>query len=157
MPVLTFEIETYTLSAVQAGSTAASGAYRVLGLTSTALSHGIRDRATIYFLDSPGAGLGSVFNVDQPNFNGRSAIAYCRKAEFAELYDFLRNERPVRFSCYYDGPEFDPSKPSRSIFNWQLYTGQPEPPGEGPEGVLALQARALATASAGGDGNGTAT
>lgn len=146
MPDLSFEIDTYTISAVQSGSTASIGAYRVLTLTSTALAHGIRERATVYFLDSPSSGLGVVTNVDQPNFNGRTAYAYCRRTEFAEWYDLLRNERPMRFTCYYEGPDFDPSKPGRSIVAFQLYTGQPEPPGEGPEGAFALHLRQLLTA-----------
>jgi hypothetical protein len=64
-----------------------------------------------------------VTNVDQPNFNGISAYAYLFKADLAEWY----------------GPEYDASQPSRQLSWIQLYTGQPEPPGEGAEGHQALR------------------
>jgi hypothetical protein len=55
-----------------------------------------------------------------------------------DWYDLLRNERPLKFSCAYAGPEYDPNKPSRELSWVQLYTGLQEPPGEGPEDVQSL-------------------
>ena len=59
----------------------------------------------------------------------------------------------MSFVCAYDGPNFDPSQPTRSLYWFQLFTGQQEPPGEGPEGaatalrLVALE-RALGTSEA---------
>jgi hypothetical protein len=137
MPVLMFDVESYTVLTTQSGTTP-GGAWRNLSLTSTALAHGIRNRASIYFFANPPTGsLGVVVNVDQPNFNGLTAYAYCRKADFADWYDMLRNERPLRFVCAYEGPDYDPNRPARELWWVELLTGQQEPPGEGPEDVQA--------------------
>jgi hypothetical protein len=137
MPTVTFDVESYTIITTQSGSSS-SGAWRHIGLTSPALSHGIRHRAWVYFFTSGSSTLGVVTNVDQPNFNGLSAHAYCFKADFAEWYDILRNEKPLKCSYGYAGPEFDPNQANRALYWIQLYTGQPEPPGEGPEGVQSM-------------------
>jgi len=104
-------------------------------LTSPDLAHGIRYRASIYFFEAGSATLGVVTNVDQPNFLGVSAYAYCRKPDFAEWYDILRNESPLKCTFAYAGPDYDPNQPRRELWWIQLYTGQQEPPGEGPEEV----------------------
>ena len=136
MPSLTFDVESYTVHTMQTGTTA-TGAWRNLRLTSTALTHGIRNRASIFFFQNPSTTLGVVFNVDQPNFNGLSVYAYCLKPDYDDWYDILRNEQPLKFSCGYGGPDFDPGQPARELSNVELYTGEPEPPGEGPEEVQA--------------------
>lgn len=151
MPSTTFTVETYTVVTSQSG-TASSGSWRVLTLTSPDLAHGIRNRASVYFFETPPAP-GTVTNVDQPNLNGLSIYAYARKEDFTTWYDLLRNEKPMSFVCAYDGPNFDPSQPTRSLYWFQLFTGQQEPPGEGPEGaatalrIVALE-RALGTSEA---------
>lgn len=137
MPTRTFDVETYTVSTVQSGTTS-SGAWRTLTLTSTALAHNIRNRATVFFFDNGSTTLGVVTNVDQPNFNGQSAYAYCRKADFADWYDLLRNEKPLKFTYSYAGPDFDPNQSARDLQWVQMYTGEQEPPGEGPEEVQSL-------------------
>jgi hypothetical protein len=136
MPILTFDVDSYTVLTTQTGTTS-GGAWRHLSLTSTALAHNIRNRAGVFFFENPSSSLGVVVNVDQPNFNGLTAYAYCRKADFPDWYDLLRNERPLRFTCAYAGPDYDPNQSSRELFWVQLYTGQQEPPGEGPEEVQA--------------------
>ena len=138
MPSLTFEVESYTVLATQAGNTA-NGAWRNLYLTSPNLGHGIRSRASVYFFEGGSTTLGVVVNVDQPNYNGLTAYSYCRKADFADWYDMLRNERPVNCTCHYAGPDYDPNQPNRQLSSIQLYTGAQEPPGEGPEGVQSMQ------------------
>jgi hypothetical protein len=60
-----------------------------------------------------------------------------RLRDFAEWYDILRNEKPLKCAFAYSGPDYDPNQPSRQLYWIQLYTGQPEPPGEGPEEVQA--------------------
>lgn len=135
MPSFTFDVESYTVLTTQSG-TASMGAWRNISLTSTALAHGIRSRASIYFFESTGT-LGVVTNVDQPNFNGLTVYAYCLKADYDDWYDILRNEQPLKFSCAYAGPDYDPNQPTRQLWNLQLYTGLPEPPGEGSEDVQA--------------------
>jgi hypothetical protein len=136
MPSLTFDVESYTVLTTQVGTTAI-GAWRHLGLTSTALTHGIRNRASIFFFQNPSTTLGVVVNVDQPNFNGLTVYAYCLKPDYDDWYDILRNEQPLKFYCAYTGSEFDPGQPARELYSVELYTGQPEPPGEGPEEVQA--------------------
>ena len=137
MPSVSFEVESYTVLTTQSGA-AATGAWRNLSLTSPDLSHGIRIRASIYFFPNGSSTLGVVTNVDQANFNGLSAYAYCHKADFAEWYDMLRNERPLRCAFAYSGPEYDPNQPSRELYWIQLFTGTQEPPGEGAEEVQAM-------------------
>lgn len=136
MPVRSFDVESYYVGTHEQMSST-TGSWRYVTLTSTPLAHGIRTYATVYFFDSPSATSGVVTNVDQPNFNGQRAYAYCRKPNFAEWYDLLRNESPLRVSFGYDGPEFDANVPTRRLYWITLVTGQPEPPGEGPEGVQA--------------------
>lgn len=144
MPNLRFDIDTYTVQTTYTGTVAQGTTWRVLTLTSTALAHGIRNRASIYFFESAISSPGVVTNVDQPNFNGLTAYAYARMADFAAWYDILRNEAPLTFSCEYAGPAFDPATPSRTISWFQLFTGQQEPPGEGPDGAsTALRLQAL--------------
>jgi hypothetical protein len=137
MPSVTFDVESYTVLTTQSGN-AASGAWRLITLTSPDLSHGIRNRASVYFFPSGSNTLGVVSNVDQPNYNGLTAYAYCWKADFAEWYDILRNERPLKCTYGYAGPDYDPNQASRALWSIQLYTGQQEPPGEGPEQVQAM-------------------
>ena len=137
MPSANFEVESYTVLTTQSGP-AATGAWRHLALTSPDLSHGIRIRMSLYFFPSPPNTLGVVTNVDQPNFNGLSAYAYCHKADFAEWYDLLRNERPLRCYFAYSGPDYDPNQSSRTLHFVQLMTGTPEPPGEGAEEVQTM-------------------
>ncbi len=142
MPTLTFDIDTYTVLTSQSGTTS-PGSWRTITLTSTALAHGIRSRATVYFFDAPGSP-GVITNVDQPNANGLTAYAYGRKEDFAVWYDMLRNESPMKFTCGFDGPAFDPAQATRNVYWFQLHTGQQEPPGEGPEASTALRVLALA-------------
>lgn len=136
MPSTTFDVESYTVLTTQMGITS-SGAWRNLYLTSTALAHGIRTRASVYFFENQPGTLGVVTNVDQPNYNGQTAYAYCRKGDFADWYDLLRNEQPLKCTYGYAGPDFDPSQPARNLYSIQLYTGSQEPPGEGPEDLQA--------------------
>jgi hypothetical protein len=136
--VATFDVESYTVVLSQIGGKP-PGAWRVLILTSPALAHDIRNHASIYFFDPPpGGGTGLVHNVDQPNFDGIGVSAFLWKADFAAWYDLLRNEQPLKFAYYYDGEgSYDPNRPTRELFGVQLYTGLPEPPGEGPEDLQA--------------------
>jgi hypothetical protein len=134
VPILTFDVESYTVLTTQSGN-AANGAWRHLALTSPDLSHGIRNRASVYFFSGGSASLGVVYNVDQPNFNGLTAYAYCHKADFGEWYDMVRNERPLKCVYAYAGPDYDPNQPTRELYWIQMFTGTQEPPGEGPEEV----------------------
>jgi hypothetical protein len=136
MPILTFDVESYTVLTTQSGTTS-SGAWRHISLTSTVLAHGIRNRASVYFFENLTGALGVVYNVDQPNFDGQTAYAYCRRADFGDWYDMLRNEQPLKFTYAYAGPDYDPNQPTRELWWVQLYTGLQEPPGEGPEDVQA--------------------
>jgi hypothetical protein len=134
--VASFDVESYTVVLSQIG-TEPPGAWRNLTLTSPALAHGIRHHASIFFFPDPPPGtIGGVSNVDQPNYQGHSVRAFLRKPDFAAWYDVLRNEQPLKFDYAYDAT-YDPSRPTRALFWVQLYTGLPEPPGEGPEDLQA--------------------
>jgi hypothetical protein len=125
-----FEIEQYTVLATQQGT---SPSWRSLALESKPLAHNIRHHAVLYFFEATLTTLGSVTNVDQANFNGHTIYAFLRKSDFAEIYDVLRSEKPVRL--YYHYPTgFDPQRPTRPLEAIQIGTGA-EPPGEGPEDV----------------------
>jgi hypothetical protein len=137
MPIRTFDVETYTVLTTQRTITS-SGAWRHIGLTSTALAHGIRNRASVFFFENLTGALGVVYNVDQPNFDGQTVYAFCRRADFRDWYDMLRNEKPLKFSYAYAGPEYDPNQSARELSWVELYTGLQEPPGEGPEDVQAM-------------------
>jgi hypothetical protein len=99
--------------------------------------NGLGNRAYVYFGEVPTNILGVVTNVDQPNFDGLTAYAFLRRPDFAEWYDILRNEKPLSCFSSYAGPEYAPNQPNRVLNRIELYTGQPEPPGEGAEEVQA--------------------
>ena len=139
MPSRDFEVESYTVNVNQWSPLTPSQATRFINLTSPNLGHGIRHQAVVHFFaPAQQSMIGLVYNVDQPNFQGHQIYPYCWKADFADWYDILRNERPLRFSYIYDGPEFNPNQGTSNLVLVQLYTGLPEPLGEGPE---SLQAR----------------
>ena len=132
MPGSTFEVETYTVLTNQSG-TSSDGSWRTIVLSSTPSFHGNRHRASIYFVEPPPNALGGASFIA-----GTFSIGVlCRKADFGVWYDMLRNEKPVKFSFAYDGPEFDPNQPNRLLLQVQLHTGEQEPPGEGPEDIQA--------------------
>jgi hypothetical protein len=135
MPQENFDVESYTAGTIQV-STAPEGAWRFIALTSPDIFHGIRSRARLYFVEGEQPRLGVVFNVDQPNYNGLLAYAFLWKADFAEWYDIVRGEAPIKCGFNYPGP-FDPTQPMRDLLAIQLYTGQPEPPGEGSADLQA--------------------
>jgi hypothetical protein len=130
MPEGTFEVESYT---VLTSHSANGASFRTIALTSTAIAHGIRNFARTYFLDNKLAVVGIATNVDQPNLLGHSVYAYCWKPDYDDFYDLLRSEKPIKFRYAFDGGAYDPSTPTRSLHFVQLFTGMPEPPGEGPE------------------------
>jgi hypothetical protein len=146
-----FEIEAYTVAVTQRG---VNPAERRVTLTSVALDHGIRNRASLYFTEQPvSSRLGWVSNVDQPNFNGLAFFAYLRKSDYADIYDVLRNERPVRFYYYYDPPGFNPAAPMIDLTVLWIHTG-PEPLGEGPVDVSQLASLSRIDAGAEPPGEG---
>jgi hypothetical protein len=134
--VAEFEVESYMVATGQADPDPAR-AWRRITLTSPALAHGIRSSASIFFSDRRLTRLGVVVNVDQLNFEGHRVFARLAKDDFADWYDILRNEQPLRFRYGYDGEgSIDPSQSTRELFTVRLYTGLPEPPGEGEDDVL---------------------
>jgi hypothetical protein len=120
VPFVTFEVESYTVLTRQHG-TQSSGAWRNLSLTSPSNSQR---------QSGPGNSAGQ---------RCRRPRACSRKADFGEWYDMLRNERPLTCGFAYAGPDYDPSQPTRELWWIELYTGLPEPPGEGPEEVQAMR------------------
>jgi hypothetical protein len=136
--VAEFEVESYTVATVQVDP-GPPGASRTITLTSPALTHGIRTSASIYFLDSQHTTIGVVLNVDKLNYEGHRVLVRVGKDDFADWYDILRNEQPLKFRYRYDGEgSYDPDRPRRRLFTVRLYTGLPEPPGEGEDGLQAL-------------------
>jgi hypothetical protein len=129
--VPSFEIEQYT---VITSHSSPSSSWRALTLTSVALAHGIRNRATLFYFESASSSIGVVTNVDQPNFNGHNVYAYLRKYDFADSYDMLRSEKPINLNYAYTPSEFNPQQGTRNLVWVQMGTGF-EPPGEGPQDV----------------------
>jgi hypothetical protein len=106
-------------------------AWRAMGIYSVPAFHGIRSRGTVYFMDPKPQVVGTVTNVDQPNFNGLTFYAYAWKADYADFYELLRSEAPLYFFfAFADG---NSSQPSRQLYSYQLGTAGFEPPGEGSE------------------------
>jgi hypothetical protein len=127
-----FDIDTYTVVVDQQAAPSAAGAVRFLTLTSVAEFHDIRHHAQLAFVGGTApARIGSVTNVDQPNFNGHFVTATLRMSDFADIYDVLRSEKPVRLSYHYAPVGFDPQRPVRDLFRVLVGTGA-EPVGEGP-------------------------
>ncbi|MFC7738281.1 hypothetical protein ACFQX4_21210 [Roseomonas sp. GCM10028921] len=88
---------------------------------------------TIYFSGGTVFPGGIVNNVDQPNYEGHTVTAWWGLSDFATWYDILRNEQPLKFRYSFEGSDFDPKQPQRLLQEMELFTGSPEPPGEGPE------------------------
>ena len=133
LKVPSFEIETYTVLVGRDTAPSSGGGFRIVTLTSVAAFHGIRHHAKLVFSGDPAPdNLGAVTNVDQPNFNGQSVWAGLHVSEYADIYDVLRSEKPVRLIYYYAPAVFDPQTPRRRLVRVRIGTGE-EPPGEGPE------------------------
>ena len=99
-------------------------------MVSSDLSHGIRSRASIYFCAGPQQ-LGVVTNVDQPNYNGLTAYAYCFKTDFAERHYFLRtSDRSSASSDTRGKPDYGSEQAIPCELNWipAIAPGAPEPP-----------------------------
>jgi hypothetical protein len=133
-----FDIKEYTVLCSQTSAPSVVNSYRALTLTSVALFHNIRNRATLYFFEPPPENLGLVTNVDQPNLNGHQIYAFLRKSDYAEVYDVLRSEKPVRLTYFYSPSEFNAQQSTRTLLSVQVGTGD-EPPGEGPEDVSPVE------------------
>ena len=128
-----FEIEHYEV----ATKSRADGHTRTIILVSTVLAHGIQHRATLFFYPvgipqwlSDLGFIGVALNVGQPNFDGIDLRAFFRPDTFAEVYDILRNEKPV-FLDYFLTDVTGAAPGVKAVRDGQVSTGT-EWPGEGP-------------------------
>ena len=124
MPTATIPIETYTVRVARNTSVP----FARITLTGPVLSHGIQNKATLYFFPTYTSFNGWASNVGGLNFDGIRVLATIPYADFAQMYDLLRNEAPVQLSYTY-GSSTTTTKPLSLV---SLETGN-EPPGEGPE------------------------
>lgn len=124
-------IDAYT---VQVSRSTSSPATR-LTLTGPVLSHGIQNRATLFFSPSFAALSGWAINVGGLNYDGIHVYAMVPLADFDRMYDLLRNEAPVQLAYFYASSSTT-TKPLTSV---ALRTGN-EQPGEGPDDADAIEA-----------------
>ena len=131
MPGGDFELDSYSVGTSQyTGSS-----YRTLRLTSVTQYHGITPEATMFFGTwAPGMAFGWVLNVNVLAYVGHSIFTYLPLGEYRDIYDLVRSEKPLRFNYFYEEPP-DPSTHIARLTQAQVYTGLPEPPGEGPRDV----------------------
>jgi hypothetical protein len=132
MPVGEFQIETYLVSY---GRTAA-GPRAVLVLYE-ASSAGLRDTAQLLFSPSTIAFSGTADNIGSSSA-AVQVFADLPYADFAPMYDLVRNEAPVRLWYEY-APGSAPTKPLDFL---GILSNSNERPGEGPADSDSLQALA---------------
>jgi len=134
LKVAFFTIDTYNVLFRREVAPSAGGSRRSVIITSVESYPGApRHHAQLFFGDDPAADtLGSVSNVDQTNSTGHFVFARLPLSDYADIYDVLRSEEPVRFFYEYTPAGFDPQRPSRSLVRVFVGTGE-EPLGEGPQ------------------------
>lgn len=118
-----FLIKDYTLNIARNSSTQ----FRVIGLSSPVMTHGIVNRATLYFFPSYTTLNGSVQNVGGLNYNGIHVVGMIPVADFEMMYRVIQTEAPVTL-VYQHGTSSTTTKPLTYV---AIITG-PEVPGEGP-------------------------
>lgn len=126
-----FEIETYELQT----SSYHSDHKHTIRLISPDLSHGIRNRVTLYFDSMPSYFssdniVGFASNVGDLNYDGLSIIAWFREHAFDEVYDILRSEAPIHFRYYLRNMPANPTGTTKFLTSALIATGA-EPAGEG--------------------------
>jgi len=152
MSQINLEIATYTVSVynyrrqISAGNVS-QNRNRTIVLTSTQLSHGIQSIITIYF--STNANTGNIGFVTTTDYFRHFIYAWLPIGEFDEIYDILRNEKPIIASYWAESDDpFNPITPSRSSqIRWVRVGTDSEPVGEGSDdetGQLAALTAALA-------------
>ncbi|MCL3862350.1 hypothetical protein [Actinotalea sp. K2] len=123
MPSGTIPIVSYTVRVARNTSTQ----FARITILGPVLSHGIQNRATLYFFPSYGQLNGWALNVGGLNFDGIHVLGQVPFADFDRMYDLLRNEAPVQLYYTY-GTSSSTTKPLNLV---AVETGN-EPPGEGP-------------------------
>lgn len=131
MPAASFPIKTYTVRVARNTSVP----FARIRITGPVLSHGIQNRATLYFFPTYNDLNGWATNVGGLNFNGIHVIAQIPFEDFDRMYDELRNEAPLTLYYTY-GSSSTTTKPLHLI---AIDSGD-EPPGEGPEDADSVEA-----------------
>jgi hypothetical protein len=130
--LLDIEVDSY---GVIANSGTGQAEWRALSLMSAPPAGGRhragRHHVYIEFSWTPGTAQGRAGTITEVNTTHTDVKAFCCKQDFADWYDILRNEAPVRFRCEYKDAQ--PGQVERNV-NWvQLCSGSTEPPGEGSD------------------------
>lgn len=123
MPSDTFEIESYSVTQRPRGYNTAS-----LFVTSPAMSHGVRTRATVFFYPESKVptNIGWAINVGGVNFDGITIYGYADEKYLETMYHVLQTEDPVSFTYGYNAGDTT----TRSLYDFSLTTAD-EPTGEG--------------------------
>lgn len=129
MPSGNFQVESYE-STVRGRF---GNARRRIDVVSPGLSHGIRNRALLFFYEAgtlpPNEGF--AYNVGGLNFNGITVIGYLPLSDFEAVRTILQTEAPVTVNYYYKDLASSPSSTTKELTGIIVGTDK-EPPGEGP-------------------------
>lgn len=132
------DIDTYTASVynyrrqISPGNVSQTRNRRIR-MTSAPLTHGIQSFLTLYFVTN--ADTGNIGVVTTSNYFQHYIYAWLPIGEFDEIYDILRNEKPIVASYWAeDDDPFNPITPSRSSqIRWVRIGTDSEPVGEGSD------------------------
>lgn len=139
MPVASFPIKSYTVRVARNTSVK----FARLEISGPVQTHGIQNRATLYFFPTYTSLSGSAFNVGGLNFDGIHVFAQIPFEDFDRMYDALRNEAPLHLYYTY-GNSSTTTKP----LNLVAIDSGDEPPGEGPEDADSVESLMSAMLSA---------
>jgi hypothetical protein len=142
MPVASIPIESYTVRVARNRSVP----FARITIAGPVLSHGIQNRATLYFFPTYTDLNGWALNVGGLNFNGVHVIAQIPFSDFDRMYDEIRNEAPLQLYYTY-GSSSTTTKPVNLV---AIDSGD-EPPGEGPEDADGVEAMIRGTLIAAGE------
>ncbi|GJL56570.1 MAG: hypothetical protein NPIRA02_37020 [Nitrospirales bacterium] len=130
MPVASFPIKTYTVRVARNKSVP----FARLTISGPIMTHGIQDRATLYFFPTYTNLNGFAANVGGLNFDGVHVFAQIPFDDFDRMYDEIRNEAPLHLYYTY-GSSSTTTKPLNLV---AIDSGN-EPPGEGPEDADSVE------------------
>ncbi len=139
-----FDVETYQISV--AASSADSAQPRML-YVSPAMTHGIRNRAWVYFRPNQSgladeSSIGYAFNVGGLNFDGITLSVNISSSMFDDVYTITRTESPLRVIWYYKDLPGAPDSTTKLVTSFRVGTLD-EIPGEGNADAAATVADAL--------------
>jgi hypothetical protein len=142
-----FEVQSYTVSV---GSRANDSTERALVLDSIVYTHAIRHKASLVFETVPPGikdlgGVGYVTNVGALNYNGHTIGGWLNPGLFDEVYDVVRNEKPIKLRySYKDWPDAETS--TTKLLTRIVVSTDDEIPGEGGDDSDSTSSEAMISA-----------